>query len=100
MSLYYEAAALLSSASQFSGSLRSRVYDSKDTIKSSPPLVYALVTECAKWDAVLSEVIDHAGILSQERKVCQQPVSTSVILLTDTEALSVANPPSCRASGP
>lgn len=72
MALYYDAAAILSSASSSEGSLKSRVYDSNTPIKSSPPLVYGLITECARWDVILSEVIDNAGIISQEPKVCHK----------------------------
>ena len=68
MALYKNAAAILSSPLSSEGSLKSRVYNSNGTI------VYALITECAKWDVVLSEVIENAGILSQEPKVRYQAV--------------------------
>ncbi len=78
MALYYDAAAVLSSSSSSLGSLRSRVYDSNNNnnnnaIIKSPPLVYGLITECARWDVVLSEVIENSGIISQEPKVCHEP---------------------------
>jgi 25S rRNA (cytosine2278-C5)-methyltransferase len=69
MALYYDASSILASPASSEGSLRSRIYNSSTPIKSSPPLLYGLITECAKWDAVLSEVIDNAGIISQEPKV-------------------------------
>ncbi len=72
MALYYEAADILSSSPYISGSLRSRVYDSNTPPKSHPPLLYGLITECAKWDVVLSEIIDNTGIISQEPKVWQE----------------------------
>lgn len=75
MALYHDAARILSSSSPSDGSLRSCVYDSSTTLKSSPPLVYALITECSKWDIVLSEVIDRAGIISEEPKV-RNPTSS------------------------
>lgn len=68
MALYRDAAAILSSPWSSKGSLRSRVYESNGTIQSSPSLVYALITECAKWDVVLSEVVDSAGVIAQEPK--------------------------------
>ena len=72
MALYYEAAEILSSSSFLRGSLRSRVYDSNTPLKSPPSLLYGLITDCAKWDVVLSEIIDNTGIISQEPKVCQK----------------------------
>lgn len=89
MSLYHDAATVLSSASHSQGSLRSRIYDGNITIKSSPQLVYGLVTECAKWDIILSEVIDNARMMSQEPKVCREPVQLVLALLTDTETVEV-----------
>jgi hypothetical protein len=86
MALYYDAAALLSSQSSSRGSLKFRVYDSNAIIKSSRPLLYGLVTECARWDVVLSEVIDNAGIINQEPKVCDKLVRVILALLTNTGA--------------
>jgi 25S rRNA (cytosine2278-C5)-methyltransferase len=83
MALYYDTAAVISSRSSSRGSLKSLVYDN-NIIKSPAPLVYGLITECARWDVVLSEVIDNAGILSQEPKVCNDPMEVDVALLTDT----------------
>lgn len=74
MSLYYEAVSFLTSADGADGSLTSRIYGTK-TLKSKPAQVYALVSESKKWSSVLSGVIEAAGILKLERKVC-------VVLLT------------------
>jgi 25S rRNA (cytosine2278-C5)-methyltransferase len=69
MSLYYEAASILSDDSG-GGSLKSRIYNDTSKLKSRPAQLYALITETAKYDAFLSEVINNAGILSLEPKVC------------------------------
>ncbi|KAL2869249.1 rRNA (cytosine-C5-)-methyltransferase RCM1 [Aspergillus lucknowensis] len=68
MSLYYDAAAALTSPSSSGGSFKSRLYNSR-TLKASPAQVYALVTEATKWDILLKEVIDQAGILKLEPKL-------------------------------
>ena len=71
MSLYYDAAPLLSSGDELSGSLKSKIFNSKD-IKSSPKQVYALVNEASKWSSVLTEVIERSQLLQYERKVCEK----------------------------
>ncbi|KAF2423805.1 S-adenosyl-L-methionine-dependent methyltransferase [Tothia fuscella] len=68
MSLYYEAAAILSNTEKVGGSLKSRIYSKKD-LKSSPANIYALVSETSKWSAVLKEVVERSGILRIERKL-------------------------------
>ncbi|KAI5288327.1 putative 28S rRNA (cytosine-C(5))-methyltransferase [Ascosphaera aggregata] len=68
MSLYYEAASLLSSDAKLGGSFKSRIYSSKN-LKSPPAQIYALVAECAKWDHFLKQVIENAGLLDAERKL-------------------------------
>lgn len=68
MSLYHEAAEILSSSADASGSLKSRVFGRKKG-KSPPAQLYALVLESAKWSLVLKEVIENAEILKLERKV-------------------------------
>jgi putative methyltransferase len=68
MSLYHEAAAILSSTGTEGGSLKSRIYGNKD-LKSPPAQLYALVFETCKWSPVLKEVIDASDILKHERKV-------------------------------
>ncbi|KAL8898426.1 MAG: hypothetical protein Q9207_006704 [Kuettlingeria erythrocarpa] len=67
MSLYYEAAQFLLPSEGQSGSLKSRVFNSKD-IKSSPKQTYALVAETSKWSSILSQVIEHSQLLRHERK--------------------------------
>ena len=67
MSLYYDAAPLLTSSNELEGSLKSRVFTSKD-IKSSPKQVYALVSEASKWSSILTEVIEKSQLLQYERQ--------------------------------
>ncbi|KAJ5114269.1 hypothetical protein NUU61_000028 [Penicillium alfredii] len=67
MSLYFDAVALLTAPSA-GGSFKSRIYSARD-LRASPAQIYALITEASKWDRVLSEVIEHADILSLERKL-------------------------------
>lgn len=68
MSLYHEAAEILSSSSNSSGSLKSRVFGKKNG-KAPPGQLYALVLESAKWSPVLKEVIEKTELLKLERKV-------------------------------
>ena len=68
MSLYHEAAPFLDTFSDQSGSLQSRILNS-DHLKSKPSQVFALVIEASKWSKILSEVIQNAELLRQERKV-------------------------------
>ncbi|KIX07845.1 uncharacterized protein Z518_02499 [Rhinocladiella mackenziei CBS 650.93] len=68
MSLYYDAATVLT-ADVREGSLKSRIYGNKLELKSKPPHVYALVSETAKYDHFLKEVIDNAAFLSHEPKL-------------------------------
>ncbi|KAL2823026.1 S-adenosyl-L-methionine-dependent methyltransferase [Aspergillus granulosus] len=68
MSLYYDAVGVLTAPSSAGGSFKSRLYNSR-TLKASPAQVYALVIEAAKWDILLKEVIDQAGILKLEPKL-------------------------------
>ncbi|EED22354.1 NOL1/NOP2/sun domain protein, putative [Talaromyces stipitatus ATCC 10500] len=69
MSLYYDASTVLTSSSNNQGgSFKSRIYNSK-SLKASPAQIYALVTEASKWDILLKEVIENAGILSSEPKL-------------------------------
>ena len=68
MSLYYEAAEVLTAPNDAGGSLKSRVFSSK-TLKSQPAQVYALVIETCKWSSILKEVIERAKLLGLERKV-------------------------------
>jgi 25S rRNA (cytosine2278-C5)-methyltransferase len=68
MSLYYEAAEIVSVPPSAGGSLKSRIFGRKG-LKSPPGQVYALALETCKWSAVLKEVIENAEILRHERKV-------------------------------
>ncbi|KAK4174777.1 S-adenosyl-L-methionine-dependent methyltransferase [Triangularia setosa] len=79
MSLYHEAAALLTGPSTHGGSLKSRVFSNKD-LKSPPAQVYALALETCKWSAVLKEVVENAELLKHERKLT--PI-LSILLVHD-----------------
>lgn len=68
MSLYYDAVKILTSPSPTGGSFKSRIYNARN-IKANPAQIYALTIEASKWDTVLKEVIDNAGILKLEPKV-------------------------------
>jgi putative methyltransferase len=68
MSLYYEAAGVLTAPPNAGGSLKSRIFSKKD-LKSQPAQIYALAIEACKWSPVLKEVVEHADMLRLERKV-------------------------------
>lgn len=67
MSLYYEAVSILTDETE-GGSLKSRIYNDAAKFKSRPAQLYALITETAKCDAFLKEVIENADILRLEAK--------------------------------
>jgi putative methyltransferase len=69
MSLYLEAASILTSSS---GSLKSRIYH--QPVKSPPARLYALIVETLKHQAILNEVISASGILGLEKKVPLPPL--------------------------
>jgi 25S rRNA (cytosine2278-C5)-methyltransferase len=69
MSLYYETASFLSPTSLKEGSLKSRIFKTKSNLKSDPATIYALHSETAKYDSLLKEIIENAGILALEPKV-------------------------------
>lgn len=73
MALYYDAATVLGTDLQV-GSLKSRVYDESLGLQSKPAHLYALISETAKYDVLLSEVIENAGLLALEFKVRQIPI--------------------------
>ncbi|KAK4039684.1 hypothetical protein C8A01DRAFT_46869 [Parachaetomium inaequale] len=60
--------ASLTGPSTHGGSLKSRIYGSKD-LKSPPAQVYALAFESSKWSAVLKEVVENSQLLQKERKL-------------------------------
>lgn len=70
MSLYHEAASVLSADALAGGNLRSRVFNRKEQLKSPATQVYALALETCKWSPILSEVIDSSQLLQHEKKVC------------------------------
>ena len=74
MSLYFDAAPLLLSGAEPSGSLKTRVFSFKG-IKSSTKQVYALLSEASKWSPILTEVIERSRLLQHERKVCDDHIS-------------------------
>ncbi|TPR11330.1 Enoyl-(Acyl carrier protein) reductase family protein [Aspergillus niger] len=67
MSLYYDAVSILTAPSTTGGSFKSRIYNARN-IKSAPAQIYALIIEASKWDILLKEVIEAAGILKLEPK--------------------------------
>jgi hypothetical protein len=83
MSLYYDAASFLSPASSREGSLKSRIFKAGSHLKSNPATIYALLSETTKYDTLLAEVIDNAGILALESKVCLPLWLRAFIQLTD-----------------
>ena len=68
MSLYHEAAQVLESISKNGGSIKSTIF-AKKTWKSDSKALFALTTEASKWSEILSEVIEHSGVLKAERQV-------------------------------
>jgi putative methyltransferase len=68
MSLYYEAAQVLTNADNSGGSLKSRLYK-QTNLKSSPAQLFALISETSKWSLVLKDVIEKCDLLGLERKV-------------------------------
>ena len=85
MSLYYDAAPLLLANSERTGSLKSRVFNSKGH-KSPPKQIFALVSEATKWSPVLSVVVEKSELLQLERKVRASNLSPAGMILTDQEA--------------
>jgi putative methyltransferase len=68
MSLYYEAADVLTAPTNVGGSLKSRIFSKKD-LKFQQAQIYALAIETCKWSPVLKEVVEHADMLRLERNV-------------------------------
>ncbi|KAK7897787.1 hypothetical protein LTR67_004417 [Exophiala xenobiotica] len=68
MSLYYDAATVLTSGPQ-DGSLRSRLYGNKLNLKSKPAHLYALISETVKFNHFVKEIIDNATFLTEEPKL-------------------------------
>ncbi|KAK4137825.1 S-adenosyl-L-methionine-dependent methyltransferase [Trichocladium antarcticum] len=79
MSLYHEAAGIVTGPSTHGGSLKSRTFGNKD-LKSPPAQVYALALESSKWSGVLKEVVEKTELLQKERKLT--PV-LSILLVHD-----------------
>ncbi|KAL8907245.1 MAG: hypothetical protein Q9171_005932 [Xanthocarpia ochracea] len=72
MSLYYDAAKFLVLSKDQSGSLKSRVFGTKD-LRSSPKQVYAIVAEASKWSPILAEVVEKSQLMQYERKASSIP---------------------------
>lgn len=68
MSLYHEAAEILTAANKDGGSLKSLVFGRK-TWKTDGKTLFALTAEAAKWSTILSEVVEKSGLLKVERTV-------------------------------
>ncbi|KAL4900903.1 hypothetical protein BDW74DRAFT_170474 [Aspergillus multicolor] len=73
MSLYYDAVSILTVPSSTGGSFKSRLYNNRN-LKATPAQIYALIIEASKWDILLKEVIDQAGILKLEPRVITYPI--------------------------
>ncbi|MCJ1329508.1 hypothetical protein MMC10_006188 [Thelotrema lepadinum] len=70
MSLYHEAASLITTSSSIShDSLKSQIFSRTVTRKSSSTQLFALVAEASKWNAILKEVVERSGILAHERRL-------------------------------
>ena len=99
MSLYHEAAAVLSLPTSAGGSLRTKVFGNKD-LKSPKAQVYALALETCKWSPVLKEVIERSQLLEDERKVsrthhvrrCRLTVSAYLSMRREKAHLLLHNP--------
>ena len=65
MSLYHEAAQVLTDTSQ-GGSLKGKVFSNKG-LKNPPGQVYALAVESSRWSEVLKEVIEASGLLTEKK---------------------------------
>jgi 25S rRNA (cytosine2278-C5)-methyltransferase len=95
MSLYHEAADVLSAPTNIGGSLKSRIFSNKD-LKSQPAQIYALAIETCKWSPILKEVIEHADILRLERKVCRVRLRIGKVLIRKFSVITDSLP-SARA---
>ena len=82
MSLYYEAASILTDETR-GGSLKSRIYNDAAKFYSRPAQLYALITETAKYDVFIAEVIENADILKLEPKVCRYSLLDSMRVAAD-----------------
>ncbi|KAK6332181.1 hypothetical protein TWF718_002713 [Orbilia javanica] len=67
MSLYLEAATILESPQ--TTSLKAVIYNPSKPFKSPQPKLYALIVETLKFQDILKEVVENAGILKLERKL-------------------------------
>ncbi|KAK6525037.1 hypothetical protein TWF281_011922 [Arthrobotrys megalospora] len=67
MSLYLEAATILESPQ--TTSLKAIIYNPSKPFKSPQPKLYALIVETLKFQDILKEVVENAGILKLERKL-------------------------------
>lgn len=72
MALYYDATSVLSRVTG-TGSLKSCIYDSSSKFRSKPAQIYALISEVAKYDVFLKEVIENSDLLAMEPKVGSLP---------------------------
>lgn len=82
MSLYYDAVTVLTDHT-LQGTLKSRIYSGNANLKAKPAHLYALISECAKYDLFLKEVIENTGLLEHEPKVCLMSMRRLKSRLTD-----------------
>lgn len=82
MSLYHEAAQILTTVTQQSGSIKSIVFGKKEW-KTDRKTLFALSTEAAKWSEVLSEVVEKSDLLDAEKQV-STVIQTHIEIFADT----------------
>ncbi|KAK6353191.1 hypothetical protein TWF696_005177 [Orbilia brochopaga] len=92
MSLYLEAAAILQLPQ--TTSLKSIIYNPAKPFKSPQPKLYALIVETLKFQDILKEVVENAGILELERKL------TPLLSILLTHDLLLAKSGIAASNGP
>ncbi|RVD87556.1 uncharacterized protein DFL_001783 [Arthrobotrys flagrans] len=92
MSLYLEAAAILESPQ--TTSLKAIIYNPSKPFKSPQSKLYALIVETLKFQDILKEVVENAGILKLERKL------TPVLSILLTHDLLLTKSGIATSSGP
>lgn len=105
MSLYHEAAQILTTATEDGGSLKSIIFGKREW-KTDRKTLFALSTEAAKWSEVLSEVIERSEVLKTEKQVFEARNflgrDIADFTIADSSAVSAAHlrsPPLKEGSG-
>jgi putative methyltransferase len=86
MALYHEAAGILDVIASEGGSVKSRVFSSKN-LQSPKPQLFALVLETCKWSKYLKDVVDNSVILQYERKVRPPGMKNNSLVLISSPAV-------------